>query len=444
VRRRFASSLVASTLVVAGFGLAFPVAAVAEDDVTMITPADGETITGRVSMIIEIKTYPVDDVTFRLSQDDDSQAPGTGTIPVPCIQNCEDGTTTRWGDRTFDPVSGAPFTSAGICNGTWTLQAQLDKGEWISASAVTLSAPPAVPTDVTVLDENNGAVIRWASSRSPDVVGYQIERASGDSDWSTVAEVGARDTIARDNTVFAGTRSYRVTALRPDGFVSGKPAAPCADQDRDLKSSSNEIPFTYDSSAGSNDPRGEPTGSPSSEPDNGTSSGSDGRPSGSGETSPDSGSSSASGDPSASESASDDDGSTTSDASEPDSGEPTANESRRPARPVAPAPAPRRQTDGSLTTPELGAGEVQEDVYYYGQDDDFTGEINYGDTEVVAGGEQEFLGYDEAGEPIYRTVPGGTQAVFLNVLDAAKMRTLAFGLLLVALAAHGRRWVHAG
>ncbi|MFT5222290.1 MAG: hypothetical protein ACI867_000589 [Glaciecola sp.] len=437
MHRRFASSLVAATLVVAGFGLAFPVAAVADGDVTMLTPADGETITGRVSMVIEIKTHPVDEVTFRLSQDDQSQAPGTGTIPVPCIQNCQDGPTTRWGDRTFDPVNGAPFTSAGICNGTWTLQARLDKGEWISASAITVSAPPAVPTDVSVLRENSGAVIRWTASRSPDVVGYQVERATSDSAWSTVAEVGASDTIARDNTVVEGTHRYRVTALRPDGFVNGKPAVPCADQGRDLKASSKETPFTYGSSAASNDPRDEPSGSPSSE-SGGTSSGSD-------DTSSDAGSTAASGDPSASGSSSGgDDSSTTSDASEPESGEPTANESRRPARAVAPAPAPRRQTDGSLTTPELGAGEVREDVYYYGQDDDFTGEINYGDTEVVAGGEQELIGYDEDGEPIYRTVPGGTQAVFLNVLDAAKMRTLALGLLLVALAAHGRRWVHAG
>lgn len=441
--RRLATAIAASWLVL-GIS-AFP-ASGQSSDVRMTSPQDGSVITDQVTLTLRVDVHPVDEVNLRLSLDGTSVASNTATIPIPCVENCDTGPSTTWGNRTFDPASGAPF-AAGLCNGDWTIQGRLDKGQWRNLAEVTLSAPPSAPRNVKVKDDGGTAIVSWTSSKSVDVVGYRVERNSGQR-WVVVGEVDENTTAVDDATVSAGTHDYRVVALRPDGMVRGESAPACEDTEADLETASAPVTFSWDTATddgdpdtgndgGTNDGSGNGTGNGSGN-QNGSGNGTGNDDTGNGGFDDGQGGTNDPNDPDGQGGTNDPDGSVDDDDDE-DTG--TTRPRNRP-RSVAPPPSASRQTDNRVDAPTLNRSGGEDDGFYYGEGDEFAGEIDYGDTEGIPG-ERIIVGYSESGEPIYETIPGGIVEDEIRLLDASKLRAIAFGLLLVVLALHGRRWMNA-
>lgn len=431
--RRIGMAVAASSILVAG--LAVP--GVAAEQATLLSPAHGDVVTGRVNLKVRVDTNPVEEVTLRLSRDRASQASSTASIPLPCVEDCEGNSSTIWGNRTFDPTSGAPFSAVGVCNGTWTIQGRLDKGQWLNLGDVVFSAPPLPATSVAATQGNGFGEVTWKRSKTPDVRGYRVERMASGTGWNTIAEVGASEDGIRDTAVSDGTYRYRVVALRPDGIVNGNPVAPCTDTGLDYEATSSEATMKYQAaptpsptpttapspgSSPSDGPSSNPSSNPSSSPSGGGQGGTTGQPTGSPSEPSDNGS----------------DPATTDDTANGPNGTATSRPSR--SRTVGAPPAAHRQTDTRVTLPGLVPGAEPPPETYYGEDGG-VGELDYAGADAIPG--QEIIGYDADGQPIYRLVPGAMQNSSLTSLDGGKMRAIAMGLLLVVLALHSRRWIQA-
>ncbi len=423
-----------------GGGSAF--AQATNDDVRLVSPAAGDTLKARVTLEVAVDVGPVKRVDLRLTQDGQAIASGSAPTTLPCVEGCEEGGATIWGGRTYDPTLGAPFSPTPQCNGQWMLQPRIDGGAWLQGSPFTLSAPPKAPANVKITVSDDVATITWTPDRSPDVVFHRVERSTGGGPFVVLAEFAGVADRYEDKSLTKGEHIYRVVAARPDGMTNGRPAVPCTDQGAELVASSKNTRLSH-TDEGSVTQGPEESGSGSGTSGSGSGSGTSGSgTSGSGQ----SGSGTSGSGSSGSGTTPTGNGEASPSPEEQGASSPTTTSSPRPTRsprPVAPPPSATRRTNTNVTAPALGNRE-EDDGPYYGEGEDFTTEIDYGDAEGIPG-EQIVVGYDEAGEPIYETVrvPGEIVAFGVVTLDSQKIRMLAMGLILVALALHGRRWLNA-
>lgn len=122
-------------------------------------------------------------------------------------------------------------TSSPVANGEYVIlmEATANGGASDKTSRrVFVDNPPRPPQGFTVLSPSGGRVtLDWTANREPDITGYIVERAQGDS-WVTVVETG--ETTATES-IGAGTHTYRVTASRSspvNGTIASAPSEPVA------------------------------------------------------------------------------------------------------------------------------------------------------------------------------------------------------------------------
>jgi hypothetical protein len=122
----------------------------------------------------------------------------------------------------FDPRTGSPFLPSAAArmlpNGVYELRVSIEVGPDIQERSLelTLSVPPATPSDVRASASGQQVTVEWGRAPEPDLAGYRIERASGGGSWSSRGQLGASSTAFADEPGPGGHR-YRVVALRPDG-----------------------------------------------------------------------------------------------------------------------------------------------------------------------------------------------------------------------------------
>jgi hypothetical protein len=122
----------------------------------------------------------------------------------------------------FDPRTGSPFlpsTAARMLpNGAYELRVSIEIGRDTQERSLdlTLSVPPASPSDVRASAAGQQVTVEWGRASEPDLAGYRVERAAGSGSWSNRAQLGASSTAFADEPG-PGTYRYRVVALRPDG-----------------------------------------------------------------------------------------------------------------------------------------------------------------------------------------------------------------------------------
>lgn len=400
--------------------------------VTWLSPGAGAVISGPVDISVRIDRQfgeTVDGVTARLSVDGSTTAPGTRTRDLRCAE--DDGCNTvgrsqdRWGLVQLAPAGGN-LAAGPVCNGQYVLQVRPSTNQDWAGIPVVL-ADRSVPTvsGLTVNGRSGAAFLSWTPPRTAGDVDLRIERRpEGSSSWDVLAVLPGSASSYADQDVAAGTYDYRVTSTRGDGFVRGRPVAACTDDEPDhvMSSPSHQAvvaPAATSSSSPSTDPSG--TSDPSEQPDETAAGVDEGSADGSDPSPGTSDDGTAAGAP--------DDGGQAGEAG--DDGAVARSGSSR-SRIAAPPPA--RRGSAEVRAPEIArpgpAGES-----YYGEDDAFSEELEYGAEGPVAL-------ETEGAEGLGRFVPGGVHTLTELELDRRQvLLPIAVGLLLLACAMHVRRWM---
>lgn len=363
----------------------------------------------RVQVRREIIDTPPSTVSVRLSRDGSTTAPGTEPAPLDCVDGCRTLEST-WGGVDLQPT-GAPFVTAGpVCNGQWTLQPRVDGGEFTAGTPVVLSAPGSPVAGFDARGAAGAADLSWSRAPEPDVAGYRVERREGRGTWESVTTLGPSATRYRDE-VAAGEYTYRVVTLRPDGVRHGQAAAPCVDRDADLETVSA-------SRSASVTPAPSPTATTTAD------AGTDGGATAGGTTSD--GTSA--------------DGAGTAGDGDDQTGEPQDAPSA--GRRVAAPPPAQRSSSSDAAPPRLEVEQRGSDgPAYYGEDQEFSEEIDYGDAPRVAGAQAPTsTGEPSATDDEYAA--GAVDIASAQSLELGRiLKPVAVGLLLTTVGLHLRRWM---
>lgn len=386
-------SLLAALVAVA---LLLPTTASADARASVVAPGRDAVVQSPVALEVEVTREVLDAppgrVQVRLSADGSGAAAGSRPVDLRCLSGC-DTTTAVWGGRSYDPATAAPFGGGPGCNGRWYLQVALDDGRFASGTPVVASAPASPPRDVRVAIEGRDAAVTWGRAPEPDVAGYRVERRDSGS-WSPVGEVGADATRFVDGDVAEGTYEWRVVTLRPDGRVAGGPAAPCADGEPDLETTSAAARGRV------TQPPPSPAPSPSSSSDPG----------------PDQGTA---------------DGTGVGDA--PVAGDGEVGSDSGEASPDGEAVATEPTTAGTAPASAEAATDEPRDERYYGEGEE-VGTLEYDD---VVPGDRPTAAAPQGGT----WVPGGVSVTTQRDLDRTRiLRPVAGGMVLLTFAFHIRRW----
>jgi len=440
VRRSFralATSLAAFLLT-----LAVPAGPALAATAQVVSPASDTTV-GASKITVQVQANEdglfdnVDSVRVRLSMNGTDTAAGTQDVAATCVSGC--GNAQQVWVVEVDPMTFAPFgtPSAGRCNGGWWLQASVNGGAYGQGVQVVRSIAPSAPSDLTATGGVEEISLEWTRAPEPDVVGYLVERRQGTDSWTTVTTLGASADRYLDDVV-AGTWTYRVISLRGDGRTSGGAATPCTDTGADLASASTtataEAKPVKTSSGGSTTTGGTTDGTTT---DGGSTDG------GSTDGTTDGGTT----DGGASD-GTDGDGTDGTDATDGTGGDAEtdggATGDTTPTRRVGPrqaAPPPVDSAPNFSGSLNVGSQDpVVAKERYYGDDDEYSDTMDFGDAEVIAG--EDLRGGSET-----RTirVPGALQTVFGEELDVMRLvGSIASGLILITFGAHLRRWMRAG
>lgn len=421
--------LIIAATTVAAATMVLPAAAAG---VTWLSPGAGAVVSGAVDIAVRVDREfgeTVVGVTARLSVDGSSTAPGTRTRDLRCAET--DGCNTvqqsqdRWGLVQLAP-DGGELAAGPVCNGQFVLQVRPSTNEGWAGIPVVLTdrSVPAV-SGLTVNGRSGAAFLSWTPPPTAGDVHLRIERRpEGTSSWDVLAVLPGSASSYADQGLAAGTYDYRVTSTRGDGFVGGRPTAACTDDEPDnvVSSPSRQAVVapapTSTSSPGSSDPSEQPDGTAAGVDD---SSADGSQPSGTQADGPTDGEGM---DEQVQAGESGDSGNV--DGAVARSG---SNRSR-----IA-APPPARRSSAEVRAPEIArpgpAGQS-----YYGEDDAFSEELEYGAEGSLAAPETE--------DPtsLGRLVPGGVRSLTEIELDRRQvLLPVAVGLLLLACAMHVRRWM---
>lgn len=379
-------------------------------------PAAEATVSAPTPVRVSVSRALTDDVEtvlVRLSQDGTSAAPGTEAARLTCLEGCDRTSTDQvWGGVTLDPATPGAFgSSTPLVNGTWHLQPAVGGGSFGAGNRVLVSYPGSAVSGLSAAGDGLDVALSWRRAPEPDVTGYRVERREGSGSWTNVARLGPFASSHRDTLPAAGDWSYRVITERPDG-QGGTYTTPSITVDVAVE---GEAPGDGD---------GGGAAEPGEDPSAGSGSDRSGTADGSSEPSADT----AAGDGSR-------DGSTSS--SRPGSGGGTAAGGSRSGR-VAPPPPVRRTAgvDADADVPSVAAPRER----YYGEDDEYAGDLDYSDASVVAGERPP----DASGGPEHGVVRSAVQEFVVSRLNSRSiLLPVAAGLLFVTLGLHIYRWMHA-
>lgn len=120
------------------------------------------------------------------------------------------------------------WNTASIRNGWYQIRVEVVANSGATASShlnVRVDNAPSVPTNLTSSVNEQTISLSWSPNPEPDIQGYRIEVASGDS-WTKVAESQGTSYAAE---VAPGTYQFRVVALRSSPTMpEGRPSDPTA------------------------------------------------------------------------------------------------------------------------------------------------------------------------------------------------------------------------
>jgi hypothetical protein len=217
VHRRTAALVV----LVATLCLALPTAALAAG-ATLRGPSDG-VVTGPTSLDLRIHREPFEaisriDVTLHRGG-----APVDGSRARELcegLRDCPNGSREADYRIPFDPRDGSPFLADGgrtLANGAYEVVVGIQVGQEVQQRPlpVTLSVPPAAPTELTAGASGPEVSIQWTRGSEPDLSGHRIERSSGNG-WTSAGEIGGTANAFVDEPG-PGTHRYRVVVIRPNG-----------------------------------------------------------------------------------------------------------------------------------------------------------------------------------------------------------------------------------
>lgn len=399
------------------------------------SPSPGQEITGSVAIQVCVtrdnpltEPYP-GSADVRLSRDGNSAVAGSTTAQVTqSSQDCASGGRAYTG-KDLDPRSPGDFgLTEPLANGTWHVQTRVNDGSW-SGSEVTVSVPPSPVRDVSASADRLDVALTWTRAPEPDISAYRIQRRPDGGSWQVISSVGSSSSSYQDTTPSAGTYEYRVVTVRPDGHGSV------------LTATSSATPVTTTSSGPG------PSPSDGTTSDGGTSSGGtsgDGSTADDGSGSTDGSSGTGTDDTSDETAGPSSDGSTSVDGTaasgEDGDGGSASTRGSGGTRRIAPPPGVRQGTaldlDARLPDPEVAP---REDERFYGEGEGFSEELDYGGAQAAAPGAG-----DAEGGTVLQRIPGGVQEFIVSRFETRTLlRSIAAGLLFVALGLHAYRWMHA-
>ncbi|MDP9023001.1 MAG: fibronectin type III domain-containing protein [Actinomycetota bacterium] len=348
-------------------------------------------------------------------------------------QGCKNNpawTTSDWAGKTLNP--------SGLPNGTYHLHPVVD-GKEFGGREVWISVPPSPVSNLKTSVSGQDVTVTWTRAPEPDISAYRVQRRISGGAWQQIASVGpGADRYAE--RLSPGTYEYRIVTVRPDGngghIAVTSPAVAAA-----VKSPPPPTQPSETSGGGSTEGTGGSTsGGSTSGSTDGSTGGSDGGSTGAtGETTTQPGSGTATGDPASADgegTAGDGPQDAPSEASTTQPSVRTAGAGRR----VAPPPGVRRSLtlkgfDLSLPDPQVAGPRER----FYGQDQPFSEELDYGDIDPITGEPRVREG------TAMRRVPGAVQEFIVARLNAPLVAIpAAAGLLCIALGLHGMRWLRQG
>jgi hypothetical protein len=217
VHRRTATLVV----LVATLCLALPTAALAVG-ATLRGPSDG-VVTGPTSLDLRIHREPFEAISRIDATLYRGGAPLDGSRARELcegLRDCPNGSREADYRIPFDPRDGAPFLANGgrtLANGPYELVVGIQVGQEVQQRPLplTLSVPPAAPSDLRVSTAGTQVSIQWTRGAEPDLAGHRIERSSG-SGWARAGEVGGTAEAYVDEPG-PGSHRYRVVVIRPNG-----------------------------------------------------------------------------------------------------------------------------------------------------------------------------------------------------------------------------------
>lgn len=409
--------------------------AAADITASIQSPSAGQEITSSVGSQVRVQRSLLDPevaaVQLRLVRDGSP----TSAAGLSCIQGCG-GSDQTWGQLAIDPRSPDEFgVTHPLANGGWTVQTRWQDGGgawsvWGGDVDVTVSVPPSPVTGLTSSADLRDVTLSWTRAPEPDISAYRIQRRPDGGSWSVIGSVGSEASSYQDTTPASATYEYRVVTVRPDGHGSV------------LTATSSSTTVTTTSSSASS-PSDDGTTSSGGTSDGGTTSDGGGTSDGGttsddGSTTTDDGASSDGTDGSTSDGAdgsASGDGATTTDGDDGGSTSTRTSSGRRIAAPPGVRTGSSLDIDARLPDPEVAPQAER----YYGEGEGFSEELDYSGAEPILPGEG-----DADGRSVLQRIPGGVQEFIVSRFETRTLlRSIAAGLLFVALGLHAYRWMHA-
>lgn len=447
--RRTAAGLAVAVVVV----LLTAAPALAALTANMRSPRSGATVSGPVELRVAVtRSNPlldpqVDRVAVRLGVAPGTSAPGSSPAELDCLEGCApepgaDQQTSVWGGVRFDPASPGAFFGGGagpVCNGRWYVQPGVN-GNFESYPSVEfgVAAAPSPVGSLASSGDADGITVTWSRPPEQDVSGYLVQRRPADqSSWTSLKVLTPGTTSYRDAGLDPGRYDHRVVTLRHDGRTpAGEWVAPCQDSETAAESALGTSSPATTASVPAPPP---PSPSPSPSPTGGSAgeSSSSPSPTGDGEGGGEPGDGSGGEDTGGTEG-----GSPAESPGQASGGDDGGQGSRQAGGQVAAPPPPQRsqQRQAQPPLPEQPR-QPQPRQRYFGEDDPFSEELDYGDTQPPEVAEPSPTPTETERTTIQR-IPGDVRSfVERNLAQERVLEPLAGSLVLFGLALHLARWL---
>jgi hypothetical protein len=213
--------VVVGIAVAVGALLVLPASPAAAGHVAAVSsPADGATVDSTVQLRATVESglgHSVSSVRIRLV------AGGGSVIGTPvelqCVQSCQQISGEQvWGGQSLDPRSPRVVgETRPLPNGAWSVELSVNEEPWTSPASFLISYPPSPVGGLNASIEDRTVTLRWQLPPEPDVSGFHVERRRDGGTWSRVGSVGWSATSFRQTLEQDGRYVYRVLTVRPDG-----------------------------------------------------------------------------------------------------------------------------------------------------------------------------------------------------------------------------------
>lgn len=425
-RRRNAGVVIAVAIVALALLPGLPAAA-ANGSVT--SPQRDTTVSDVVPVRVTVQRSTgesISAVSVRLVRDGQSR----GTASLSCQNGCGGMSGDQsWGGVSLDPRSPRAFgSSQPLANGYYSVEASVNGGPFHGASRFLVSTAATPVAGLAARVDGKTIRLGWQLPPEPDVSGHVVERRHDGGSWSRVTSLGSNATTYTDTVSGHGTYTYRVFTSRPDGR-GGQLTAVSANADARVAAPPPPSPSPSPSNSSSPGSGSDRSGSTSGGSNTGSSSDTTSRD---GATPP-------AGSAEGAEQPEDEERTAAPPVEGEASGDGTGQRGSGISRRVAPPPGVRRGVMLSTerrTAPEGDASPEVAPERHYGDGEEYSDELDYGDLDPLTGEPRRVT---ETHREVVRTpvaMFGGEQNA-----TRATLLSVAAGLLFIVMGLHIFRWM---